>query len=210
MMDRKDSADIKIPASAAIFAGGKSKRFGIDKAFMKFDDRSVTAYLSSLLRQLFQEVFIVSDEKKYIIENQTLHIDIYPDKGPLGGLYTALKNSEHSYCFVTACDTPFINEELIKLLWERRNNADAVIPVWEGKSEPLAAFYNVRCISKIEEHFETDNLSLKNLTDEIDVENVDLSKLYPEAELRKLFLNINTVENFENAKKVWKNFNSSL
>jgi molybdopterin-guanine dinucleotide biosynthesis protein A len=207
-MQLNESSDRKIPASAAIFAGGKSKRFGTDKAFMKFDRHSVTAHLSSLLQNLFNDVFIVSNEKKNIIENQTLHTDIYPDKGPLGGLYTALKYSEHSYCFVTACDTPFINEELIKLLWERKKTADAVIPVWEEKSEPLAAFYNVRCISKIEELFKTDILSLKNLIDTLDVEKVDLSKIYTEAELRKLFFNINTAENFVIAREVWKNHDS--
>lgn len=204
-MQRNDSADITIPASAAILAGGKSTRFGTDKAFMKFDHRPVIAHFYTLLLQLFHEVFFVSNEKKNIVEDQTLHIDIYPDKGPLGGLYTALKKSKHPYCFITACDTPFINVDLIKLLWERRNNADAVIPVWNGKSEPLVAFYNIRCINKIEELFETDNLSLKNLIEKLDVEKLDLSDLYPEAEIRKLFLNINTVENFEKAKDIWVN-----
>jgi molybdopterin-guanine dinucleotide biosynthesis protein A len=204
-MQRNDSADKKMPASAAILTGGKSTRFGTDKVFMKFDHRPASAYLSSLLLQLFHLVFFISNENKNIAENQILHIDIYPDKGPLGGLYTALKKSEHPYCFVTACDTPFINKELIKLLWERKNNADAVIPVWNGSTEPLVAFYNVRCINKIEELIETDNLSLKNLIEKLDVEKIDLSELYSEAELRNLFLNINSVENYEKAKNIWEN-----
>lgn len=208
-MQQNDSADKKMPASAAILTGGKSTRFGIDKVFMEFDRRPASAYLFSFLFQLFHDVFFVSNETKNIVENQTLHIDIYPEKGPLGGLYTALKNSQHPYCFVTACDTPFINEELIKLLWERINNSDAVIPVWNGKTEPLVAFYSIRCINKIEELIETDNISLKNLIEKLDVEKIDLSEFYSEAELKKLFLNINTVENYERAKDIWKTQNNS-
>jgi GTP:adenosylcobinamide-phosphate guanylyltransferase len=45
---------------------------------------------------------------------------------------------------------------------------------------------------------------LKNLIDELNIEKIELSKFYNEAELRKLFLNINTVENFEMAQQIWK------
>jgi molybdopterin-guanine dinucleotide biosynthesis protein A len=130
---------------------------------------------------------------------------LYPGKGPLGGLYTALEYAAHSYCFVTACDTPFINNELAELLWNNKNEADAVIAEWDGKTEPLAAFYSVRCKTTIEELIKTKNLSMKNFIEQINCEKMDLNDIYTSAELQKLFLNINTPGSFEIAKRIFLN-----
>ena len=201
-MQKKNTEDTIIPASSAILVGGGSRRFGSDKAFMKFSAQTVSSQTYNRLRKLFAEVFFVSNEEKNILENQILHVDLYPDKGPLGGLYTALKKCSHSWRFVTACDTPFISREIISLLWKQRT-ADAVVPVWNNKQEPLNAFYNIRCSNLIEDLLDSGNLSLKNFLEQIDSEKINLLDYYAEADLETLFLNINTPENFNKAKKIW-------
>jgi molybdopterin-guanine dinucleotide biosynthesis protein A len=203
-MIQNNLTDIKIPASAAILIGGKSSRFGSDKVYMKLDTESISEYLFNKFREIFSEVFFISNETKKIAEDQTLYTDIIADKGPLGGLYTSLKKSANPYCFVAACDTPFISGELIKLLWDSCNKYEAVVPVWQGKSEPLASFYHKRCTDKIEELIENDNISLKNFLEQVKTRKVNLSGVYSEIELRKLFFNINTQESLEEAKKIWK------
>ncbi len=202
-MKVKNPGYITLSSSAAILVGGKSSRFGSDKVFMKLSDRSVSEHIYYNFRSIFSDVFFVSGTEKNILENQVLHIDLHQGKGPLGGLYTALEYAAHEYCFVTACDTPFIDHGLIKLLWDNRSNADAVIPVWKGRPEPLAAFYNIRCKKSIEKLLNTQNLSMKNFIEDIDAVRLDLNDIYSPAEIQRLFLNINTPGSFEKAKKIF-------
>jgi molybdopterin-guanine dinucleotide biosynthesis protein A len=204
-MQIKDPGDITITSSAAILVGGKSRRFGSDKVFMKIGNLSVSRNLYDNFSRIFTDVFFVSNEEKKIVKNQTLYIDLFQGKGPLGGLYTALKYAAHSYCFVTACDTPFINGKLVELLWDNIKEADAVIPVWDGKTEPLAAFYHIRCKKIIEELLETKNLSMKNFIEQINAARINLNEVYSSSELQRLFLNINTPGNFEKAQKIFLN-----
>jgi molybdopterin-guanine dinucleotide biosynthesis protein A len=37
---------------------------------------------------------------------------------------------------------PFVRPELIQALWRARSGRQAVVPVWEGKRQPLCAFYS--------------------------------------------------------------------
>ena len=76
------------------------------------------------------------------------------------------------------------------------------MPVWNDKSEPLAAFYNVRCAEIIERLIKDDKLSMKHFIDQLNIKKIDLSEIYPESELEKLFFNINTPEKLEAAKKI--------
>ena len=80
---------------------------------------------------------------------------------------------------------PHVEQEVVK----NGETADAVIPVWEGKPEPLAAFYNVRCISKIEELIETDNTHLnEELVDLINIASVSLNNSLSSDEIEKLII----------------------
>jgi molybdopterin-guanine dinucleotide biosynthesis protein A len=86
--------------------------------------------------------------------------DVQEGKNPLLGIVTGLQAARSDYTLISACDTPFVNEEVIKLLFQRASGADAAIPRWnKGNIEPLEAVY--RTVSTL--HAARETLTLSNL-----------------------------------------------
>jgi len=196
----------KIAASAAILTGGKSKRFGQDKTFLRLNDHQVSIQVYHLLKGIFSQVFFVSGpEKKEFIEDAVVFPDLWPDIGPLGGLATALNYAEYPFCFLTGCDLPFITGDLIKILWQQADSFDIIVPTWRGNSEPLVCFYHKRCLNAINIAIESGTFMLKGFWQELNINYVDMLTFYSESEVKQIFLNINTPEDYRRALRMIKN-----
>ena len=64
---------------------------------------------------MFDEIIISANTpSEYEYLNLPVFKDLYPDKGPLAGIYTSLINSSSFYTFMIACDMPFVELGLIK------------------------------------------------------------------------------------------------
>jgi len=123
----------------------------------------------------------------------------YKNMGPLAGILSGLSACQGEYCFVAACDMPFINEKIVKLLFRKSNTFDAAIPRWEdGSLEPLHAVY--RCKSMIRET----EKALENNETIILAPIFRLKAHYVEVdEIRRIdpdlrtFMNVNTCEDIQ-------------
>jgi len=138
--------------TGVILAGGKSSRFGTNKALIEINgsrliDR-VTGVLSSIFKRL---VLITNSPKEYSYLKLPTYEDLIPGLGPIGGIYTGLKNIHDEAGFFIACDMPFINENLIRHIVAVRDDFDAVVPKIDWRMEPLHALYTKRCLPVIEE-----------------------------------------------------------
>ena len=190
----------KINASAGILIGGKSLRFGSDKAFMTLRADPVSIHIHRILIKIFREVFFVGgNAEKYIPEDTVILPDLYPETGPLGGLATALAHARYPYCFLTACDLPFFNSGPVIKLWENTGEYDISVPVWNGSVEPLFAFYHRRCTGEIVQTIEAGRFMLKGFWEKLKVKKVDMLKFYTRTELERLFYNINTPSDYVKA-----------
>ena len=190
----------KIPSSAAILIGGKSQRFGADKAFLGLKGEPVSVHLAKLLNGVFLEVFFVGGSGRKGVHDDSLVIpDLYPGIGPLGGLATALKYARYPYCFLTACDLPFITTELLYSLWLQSGKFDIVVPNWNGHIEPLVSFYHKRCLAEIHRTIGSGEYMLSGFWQQLKVKYVDMLSLYTKSELEKIFHNINTPEDYQQA-----------
>ena len=78
--------------TAFVLAGGKSSRMGSDKAFLELAGRSLLNRALDLARAVVPDVRIVGDAGKFAAFAPTVS-DIYPARGPLGGIHAALTNS---------------------------------------------------------------------------------------------------------------------
>ncbi len=88
-------------------------------------------------------------------------VDLYPEKGPLGGIYTGLSASSASANIVVACDMPFLNTELLRYMLELAPGFDAVVPrLKEGLVEPLHAIYSRDCQDHLKKLLERNQLGL--------------------------------------------------
>jgi molybdopterin-guanine dinucleotide biosynthesis protein A len=193
-----------ITASGAILIGGKSKRYNSDKAFINFSGEYLSALLYKRINKILDHVFFVSDKKdKSSIPEAQLVIDLKQNIGPIGGLYTALVNTEYDYCFISACDLPFLSNDLIHLLWKNCDGKnDIIVPVWDSKIEPLAAFYHQRCIPFIETALENKQWMMKGFWDQVVTKYIDVSEHFSAKDINKLFFNINTPGDYISAQEI--------
>jgi len=133
--------------SGIILAGGKSSRFGVDKALhrvssgklliefviealFEFCDEIIVAGLDSPFLHSFDKVRIVRDEPGV--------------EGPFAGIMPALHLAKNDVCAVVGCDMPFASPHLFIRLASVLKGVGALICVPEknGNIEPLHAVYS--------------------------------------------------------------------
>ena len=127
--------------SAAIMAGGKSRRMGQDKAWIGLEGRPIIARVIDVLREVADEVLIVANDPRFAELGLPVVPDRFPEGGALGGIATGLGAATHDRVLVAACDMPFLRADIWRLLVQRSDGADAVVPRVGGEYETLHALY---------------------------------------------------------------------
>ena len=136
--------------TGAVLAGGKSLRFGKNKAFQQLRGKRFIDLAIESLRPFCDPVMaVVSEIEPYLDTGVMLAQDIIQDRGPLGGIYTALLFSPAEWVFVRATDMPFLVPELASMIIDAKEGFDAVVPKMNDYYDPLLALYNRRCIPAI-------------------------------------------------------------
>src|SRR5437879_3536860 len=88
-----------------ILAGGKSRRFGSDKARAILDGKPLILHVADALRPIASSLTVVADiSGKYDDLALTTITDLQPGLGPLGGLFTALNDCRHPWLLLAPCD----------------------------------------------------------------------------------------------------------
>ena len=129
--------------SAVLLAGGESRRMGSDKATIVFHGRPLWQRQLQILRDLGPEKIFVSARTlpSWLPFDTELLLDEPPFRGPLGGLTRALSSIQTSYLAVLAVDMPFMTRKQMQVLCRHAVRGCGVVPVVEGRPEPLAAIY---------------------------------------------------------------------
>ena len=137
--------------TGVILVGGQSRRMGKDKAFLRLEGKPLLGRILEAFRESFGRVVLVGNrEERFADYGLPVLPDLYPGSA-LGGIYTALFYASTRYVFVSSCDIPFPNPELIRHLCSRRAGADAVVPRTHQGYEPLFALYSKSCLGPIKE-----------------------------------------------------------
>ena len=97
---------------AAVLAGGKSRRMGRNKAMLKIGEVTAVEKILEELKE-FDEIIVSSDDYKISDKKVGICSDIFKNCGPMGGIYTILKNCKSEAIFITACDMPMIKEDTV-------------------------------------------------------------------------------------------------
>ena len=192
--------------TAVVLAGGLSRRLGRDKAVEPFDGEP-------LIRRVIQRavnavgagdvvVVVANSERAAALPLDAGHrtaVDVFPDCGSLGGIYTGLTAARTNWVLVTACDMPFLSAPLLEHMAGLRDGVDAVVPEIEGRPEPTHAFYSRECRSAIEKKLRAGQLKISGFFEDVIVRYV------PEVEVRRYdpellsFFNINRPEDLARA-----------
>ncbi len=188
--------------NAVILVGGKSSRMGTNKAFLEIKGKTFIELQIELLREMFDEISISANTpSEYEYLNLPIYTDIYPGKGPLGGIYTSLINSSSVHTFMLACDMPFVEPALIKHLKDLTKEYDVVIPKSEKGLEPLHAFYSRKCIEPIKRSLDENNLRIISFLPHVRVKVVELDSLSSSDSFKNSIKNLNTRDDYEGVTK---------
>jgi molybdopterin-guanine dinucleotide biosynthesis protein A len=196
-------------AAAVILVGGKSSRMGRAKALLPFDNEPLIAHVVRRLKSWFPEIIVVAAPDQELPELSAVLVrDEIAYQGPVSGIYHGLKAATRDVCFVTSCDAPFLNFELIDHLLEQISDYDVVVPFWQERFQPLHAIYRTSVVPLLKEQLERGELRPIFLYDKVRTRKIQ------EAEIRRLdpeglsFLNMNSPADYDAALQLWRERNT--
>ncbi len=194
--------------SALILAGGRGSRLGFrEKALIEVKGKPLIAFVIEKLDKSVDEIIIsVRDEAqgkllKTILPNLRYACDKYKNTGPLAGILSGLSICKYEYCFIAACDMPFINENAVNFLFDKCRDHDAAIPQWsDGYFEPLHAVYDRRSmIRETKRSLDAGETTILAPVSRLNVNYVSVEEIRKIDPDLKTFMNINTCEDIEMA-----------
>jgi molybdopterin-guanine dinucleotide biosynthesis protein A len=195
--------------SCILLTGGQSKRMGEDKAFLKLDGQT---FLKIIVKKLYEKcdeiiLSINKDEEIYqkelneFLDKITFIKDKNPYDGPLNAVASVSDSINNLYVFIATVDTPLLNPELIDFYKEKISDYDCILPVINGKYQPLNTLYKKDTLEKAKEVYK----SSKSLMSWIN--KLNCLKLY-EDEISKIdkslfsYWSINTKDEYEKLKNI--------
>jgi len=189
---------------AVILAGGRSTRLP-DKCFRKLGSKELILHVFERVSQVTSEITIVTKDSssasrlREILPSGRIVLDELQNQTPLVGLLSGLRATQTEYAFMSACDTPFIEPEVIRVLYEAALGTDGAIPS-NGELEPLCSVYRRSSTIRAARFcLQNGQLSMSMLISRlkaIKVQKVRLRRVDPEL---LTFLNINTISDLKRA-----------
>ncbi|HSK48631.1 MAG TPA: formate dehydrogenase accessory sulfurtransferase FdhD, partial [Coriobacteriia bacterium] len=193
--------------TAAVLAGGRSLRMGVDKTLLSFDGRTLVSRVTDAVATVCEKTIIVTNrpealEDAGLPEGVRVVRDEVAYQGPLGGLTTALAEAETEWILAVAADMPHLEPEIARALWSVRDSGDVVVPLTEKGYEPLLALYRVEaCLPVAREVLESGRRRLVAIYSKLKVVEVPAEALRTaDPELRSL-VNINTPSDLADARE---------
>ena len=133
--------------AGAILTGGRSRRFGRDKALEAVDGVAMVARVAGALRHagVASVAAVGGDGARLAALGLDVWPDAHPGEGPLGGVLTALTRADAELLVVVACDLPWLDGVTIRRVIAATDASEVDVGVaWTDRPEPLLAAWRVR------------------------------------------------------------------
>ncbi len=168
---------------------------GVDKALLKMNGKTLLETVIEICQPVCSSIIISSNNPAHSVYGYPVIADEHKDCGPIGGVYTCLKQSLTNWNFVISVDTPFVTPGFIQFLFQQSGDFDAVIPAHSGNTEPLIALYNRRCLPVIEKQIHLQIFKIQHLITLLNTGFVECNEWIGNAPL--LFKNLNYPEDLQ-------------
>lgn len=193
----------------AVLAGGAASRYGgrpkglLELGGRRILDRVVDA-VATAVGSLPLLVANAPDAPSWRADLRVVG-DARPGAGSLGGIYTAIVHGPGPVLCV-AWDMPFVTAALLRALCAGAAGYDAFLPESDGRRgvEPLCAVYGPACGPAIERQLERGDLRAIGFHDAVRVGRLPLEAVRAHGEPGRLFFNVNTPEDLEQAEQLWR------
>jgi molybdopterin-guanine dinucleotide biosynthesis protein A len=184
--------------SAAILAGGRARRYGgLDKSRLVIDGHTIIVRQLAVLQRVATETFIVGNDPGRFSD---LEVPVYPDRvqdaGAIGGLWTALDVAAHDDVLVVACDQPFLDEALLRVLVENAERRDGAWVRTAAGVEPLLACYRRGAAPRVRTAIESGVRRARDLASVLDMAELGEADLAAFGSAADLLANVNTPDDY--------------
>ncbi len=190
--------DTKI--AGVIVAGGQSKRFGSDKAFSLYKGKPFFQHSLQAVSSITDDVIIVTSAALFSQFNGLPNTKVVEDLeefkgcGPLGGIYTAMSKYKAKWYVILPIDVPLVTSSLVNRLVNKIDDRyDAIVPIIDGKLQPLLAVYRDTVKEKIYSLLVSEDYKMGNILKGFSV----LYLTEEEVGESEAFHNINTKKDYD-------------
>ena len=185
-----------IPVSGVVLAGGRSSRFGRDKALEVWQGKTLLKHALISLEDCAERFIVGGTSERYGFAGVTIYPDLEPHQGSLYGLARALEIAQSDRVAVMACDMPGLTREFWNFMSSLEPGSIVIPENIEGFLEPLAAIYDYSCLLAIHQALEAHQLRMTGWHATLEVRIVP----WIELETRfgsNLFWNVNSQADLE-------------
>ena len=195
--------------AGVLLAGGRSRRMGRDKRFIELGGMTLFERTLRVFESVFDEILIVVAQPGESLGNPAHRVvsDRVPNCGSLGGLYTGLHYAGRPRVFAAACDMPFLDPAVIRLMSDLDREADIVMPRLATGLQPMHAVYSKTCLAHLEAMIERRQLEIHTLTGHaaLRIRFVEEEQVRPVDRRLLSFVNINRPEDLAFAEQLHAN-----
>lgn len=150
--------------SVFILCGGKSTRMQSEKGLVLFQEKPFIEHIIQAILPITNNIKLITASQEYDYLEYEKIPDLILDKGPLGGIYTALSHSETEFNLILSCDIPLISTELLQeLISKHTKEAGITVFASESKTHPLIGIYSKEILPIVKEAIENNELRLMDL-----------------------------------------------
>ena len=165
---------------------------GSDKGLLNLGGKPLINYAIEALSGLCSDIIISSSSSAYQEFGFQVVKDEFPGIGPMGGIYSALRQSKIDTNLVLSCDLPFVSKELLSFILKNAPGFQVAVP-WQGNRhyEPLCGFYSLSVLSQMNTYIQKGNYKLPDLFEEVSINRLIINNsmdFYSE----DLFFNVNS------------------
>ena len=189
-----------------VLAGGKSKRFGDDKTTAKLGNKSLLDHTIEKIEKKFDEILIISNNEKHtsIKKNVFSTKDLIEGHlGPLVGVLSAMEwikkhNKNYNWIATFPCDTPFFDHNVIeKIKNYPKNTSKKLFFLKSGnRRHNIFGIWSIELKDILLEDINKGHRKVEEWANKVGSEIIEIND-----ENDYNFLNINTKEDLEKAKK---------
>ena len=189
-----------------VLAGGKSRRFGSDKSSVKLGDKSLIEHTISKIENNFKEILIITNNENIIFNNNNVFLinDIIKGYlGPLVGVLTAMdwvKKNKKNYNWIATfpCDTPFFDQSVIETIikYPQKSTKKLFFLKNGNKRHNIFGLWSMELKDILLKDINNGYRKVEEWANKVGSEIIEIN-----SKNDNNFLNINTKEDLEKAKK---------
>ena len=167
--------------------------------------------MQKLLSSVVTDVTVIANPEEYASFRITCVPDHWPGQGPLGGIITALLTSSAArnmpqWNLIIGCDMPFLTKEWLAHLAQLAlaSDAEALVPRSASGLEPLCACWRTRGVDQLQKVFDSGTRKITDAMQKLKMEIVDESHWKRFDTAGRVFWNMNTPADYEEARRIIK------